>query len=459
MSRRLALPVLLLIACGDTATTARAPARDRKAIINGIVDPGHWYVGMVLDPNDGVCTGTLISARTVITAGHCWGFGSSRIDRVVFDVGRPQMRVTVPVAQSVRHPGYDDNSLTNDLALVQLAADAPVQPAPLLRETLGAPHIGPIFSWVGYGDTDLNGNGSGTRRVVTFPIQHVGPVSGIPVSPSAPPGASDSIDATQLYFRISGRNTCSGDSGGPGFVVRNGVERHAGVTSYGDEECAYDGVAARTDAARMQWIQQTLDSFEPGGPCRADGLCGAGCASTNPAPLGTLSDPDCAPQHCGADGICVLSCSPVDADCASLAIDACGADGVCKPGCSNPDVDCMGGGTAGGTGAAGGTGTAGGATAGGNATAGGSTAGGGDPGTAGGATATAGGSEATAGGSDVFPKMDEPQGCHCASIDLAWPLLALVLARRAHARHPHRARQGQRHRHDELLRLPRRRAP
>ncbi len=437
MPHRLTLPVLFLLACGDAELQPppRLHAKTSSAIINGIVDPGHWYVGMVLDPNDGVCSGTLISRRTVITAGHCWGQGALRLDRVVFDTGHPLSRTTVPVTTSVRHPAYDEFSLTNDLALVQLSADAPVQPAPLLRETLGAPHIGPNFSWVGYGDTDVQGNGSGTRRVVTFPIQYVGPVSNIPLPPNAPSSASDSIDATQFYYRVAGRNTCSGDSGGPAFVVRNGVERHAGVTSYGDDGCAFDGVAARTDLARMQWIQQNIDAFEPTEPCRADGICAPGCATTTPAPLGTLIDPDCAEQHCSADGICALSCSPVDPDCSSLAIDACGADGVCRPGCATPDVDCAGG-TGGGSGSAGGS--AGGNTAGGNS-AGGSTAGGtaggdanagGGDATAGGSTATAGGSTtATAGGNDVLPKM-APGGCHCSAVDAAWPLLALAWRRR-----------------------------
>src|SRR5205814_746523 len=98
---------------------------------------------------------------------------------------------------------------------------------------------GPPFTWVGYGDINANNVGFGTRRVVTFPINLVGPVASITVPATAPSGAADSIDATQFYFQLLHKNTCSGDSGGPGFVVRNGVERHAGVTSYGDDNCAY----------------------------------------------------------------------------------------------------------------------------------------------------------------------------------------------------------------------------
>jgi hypothetical protein len=295
---------------------------------------------MVGNSAGGFCSGTVISKRTVITAGHCWGTGVDAITRVFFEYGNPKQQKTLTVAASVRHPGYDDVSLTNDLALVKLSADALVQPAVLLRETMNAGFIGPKFAFAGYGDTDAVGNGFGIRRVVTFPIWGVGPIASIPPVGNPPSGYATEIDDTEFYYRLPDKNTCSGDSGGPAFVVRGGVERHAGVTSWGDDLCAYDGVEARTDAATMGWIQQTIDSFEPGAACRADGVCGAGCVSTSPAPLGTLDDPDCADAHCAADGVCVLSCSPVDPDCKTLLIDDCIDNGICRPGCAAPDPDC-----------------------------------------------------------------------------------------------------------------------
>jgi hypothetical protein len=277
---------------------------------------------------------------------------------VTFQSGNPRVDTDVNVTNAVRHPQYNDNTLTNDLLMLKLASDAPVQPAVLLRETMGSGFIGPNFAFVGYGETQLNLGDFGDRRVVNFPIQYVGPAS-IPLGVNAPPSATDFIDGTQFYFQITGKNTCTGDSGGPGFVVRNGVERHAGVTSFGDDQCNYDGVMARTDGATMNWIQQTIDSFESNDNCRADGVCNSGCVSTNPAPVGTLLDPDCADQHCGADGICVLSCSPVDPDCASLNINNCGQNGICGAQCSS-DVDCMGTGGGGGSGGGAGGGSGGG---------------------------------------------------------------------------------------------------
>jgi hypothetical protein len=90
------------------------------------------------------------------------------------------------------------------------------------------------------------------------------------------------------------------------------VERHIGTTSTGDRSCTQDGVDARTDAPQIAaFIQPTIDAFENQDPCRADGVCNESC-NTN----GRLVDPDCAENHCGQDGICVISCvSPADPDC------------------------------------------------------------------------------------------------------------------------------------------------
>ncbi len=335
-----ALTLTLLLGCSQTVLEPQSEPLGRQSaeIVGGVTEPAHWYVVMVGDSSGGFCTGTLISKRTVLTAGHCAG----GISRIYFDRGSPVTRSSVNAIQTVRHPQYHQ-ALTNDLSLVKLAADAPVQPVPILREpmTNTADFLGPMFSFVGYGDTNGSGSGFGTRRVVAFPIYGVGPMN-IPEPTGAPKGAVTSIDSSEWYYRWPNKNTCFGDSGGPAFVVRQGVERHAGATSYGDDACIYDGVQARTDSTTLAWIQQTIDAFEPGDPCRADGVCGAGCFSTTPTPLGTLTDPDCADAHCAADGICVLSCSPVDPDCSTLNINNCAENGVCQPsGCAVPDKDCQ----------------------------------------------------------------------------------------------------------------------
>ncbi|MBS1152081.1 MAG: Secreted trypsin-like serine protease [Myxococcaceae bacterium] len=316
------------------------PRASRAEIVGGVTEPSHWYVVMVGSSSGGSCTGTLLSRRTVITAGHCRQ-GSFSLTRVYFDLGNPLVRTSVATAGSVRHPQYN-GAMENDLTLVQLAQDAPIQAVPLLRETMSnaAEWIGPKYTFVGFGNTDATGAGFGTRRVVSFPIDLIGP-SAVTHAGPPPAGSPTAIDGSEWYYQQSGKNTCFGDSGGPAFIVRNGVERHAGATSYGDSDCSYDGVQAKTDATTLAWIQQTIDAWEgTTDPCRSDGVCGASCVSTLPVPVGTLRDPDCADQHCAGDGVCVLSCAVADPDCASLTINDCAENGICEANCLPADVDC-----------------------------------------------------------------------------------------------------------------------
>jgi hypothetical protein len=55
----------------------------------------------------------------------------------------------------------------------------------------------------------------------------------------------------------SGGGPCSGDSGGPAFVVRNSTEYVAGVTSYGDQDCTLYGVST-TVSEYASWIETFL---------------------------------------------------------------------------------------------------------------------------------------------------------------------------------------------------------
>src|SRR5262249_3773212 len=142
------------------------------------------------------------------------------------------------------------------------------------------------------------------------------------------------LDDTNFYYEVPGQSACFGDSGGPAFLIRNRVERHAGVTSSGDESCHLDGDQARTDNPQIAaFLQPTIDEFEGNDPCRNDEACNV---------HKQLVDPDCAENHCGPDGICVLSCvAPLDPDCVPLGINHCIPDGVCDPGCVPLDPDCQ----------------------------------------------------------------------------------------------------------------------
>jgi MYXO-CTERM domain-containing protein len=89
---------------------------------------------------------------------------------------------------------------------------------------------------------------------------------------------------------------CSGDSGGPSYILRDGVEYVAGVTSYGDQECAQYG--ASTTADRFAgWI----DAFI------APEICGNGIDDDGDGRI------DCADRECGGDTTCPDTCETAEA--------------------------------------------------------------------------------------------------------------------------------------------------
>jgi hypothetical protein len=315
---------------GDT-TAGEAFAAGTAPIVGGIVDVNHRYVVGVGGNTRAFCSGTVISRRTVLTAGHCIG---SVKNVFIGNVVTGGQGMKIAVTQQVRHPKYaplPNENATYDLGILELAEDAPVQAAPLLRTTLeNTPRfIGPSFVFAGFGNSNGTGGGFGTKRVTTFPIQVVGPAE--------VGGSYGMLPETLFYYADkNGRNTCNGDSGGPAFFVERGVEQVAGVTSSGDASCMLDGGQGRSDQPYIdEFIQPHLDAFEGQDPCRSNGVCDETCNLG-----GQLGDPDCAFAHCGADGICAEACvAPLDPDCTAIAKDNCGDNGVCDPTCA-ADPDC-----------------------------------------------------------------------------------------------------------------------
>jgi MYXO-CTERM domain-containing protein len=330
MRQRIWLAAALMLAapgCADEPPTEPwGVAAD--PIVGGVEDDGHAYVvGVGDDFNGAWCSGTLVSAQTVLTAAHC----AIGITRVYFG-----KNLTASAAADIEliHPLYTGDLTTPDLALVRLAAPVAAQPAPLLRLTLAntPEFIGPPWTWVGFGMNDPGMMlGFGTRRVTTIPVAAIGPATTMNGEP---------ITEAFIYYETSGSSPCFGDSGGPAFFIDQGVEHASAVASWvGDELCSSYGAHARADAPMIaSWIQANIDSFEASGPCRNDGSCNEACNSAT-----DVLDPDCHAAHCAADGLCALACvAPVDPDCAGI-VNHCGADGVCDESCMPPDPDCGGG--------------------------------------------------------------------------------------------------------------------
>jgi V8-like Glu-specific endopeptidase len=239
----------------DEPTPVKAPNGDfQEKIVGGHAESGYPAVGALLGPGGTLCSGTLIASRWVLTAAHCFEDGTTGW---TFELGTNIDHPTksIRVTRGYQHPQYDAQNIVNDIAVAQLAADATgVTPAPLATSLPG----GSTLTFVGFGLTSGSGQDLGNKRSVQMPISE--------------------MDATTFTYSTRGKNTCGGDSGGPAFLVQNGVAAVAGVTSYGDAACRSYGVDTRVDAYR-DWVLQKIGAAGAApapapAPAPADG-CGS----------------------------------------------------------------------------------------------------------------------------------------------------------------------------------------
>jgi hypothetical protein len=305
---RIRVGVALAVLGSSAACQEAAPvATTAQAVVGAELstdDPG-----VVALTNDGnvFCTGTLVSPRAVLTAGHCVDMLGGNGSVFIGDfVGGEGIRATIATSQS--HPGWTgDLADGNDIGMVLLdTAQDPDLAVPMSTADLSTMIDAP-YRVVGFGiydrDTrDLDGN----KRTA---VMRIGNIAG---------------DYVEIYDADPTMDPdtaiCQGDSGGPGFVTVDGVEAIAGVHSYSIEGCFNPSGDSRVALFLADFVQPWIDSHDPA--CGADGTC---------ARVGCSNDPDCMP--CGPDGTCASGCALPDYDCPTQAVgQICRADSQCMSG-------------------------------------------------------------------------------------------------------------------------------
>ena len=242
------------LACTLLALALPASA---SAVVGGTAAKAGSYpfVVAVGDAQGPDCGGSLIAPDVVLTAAHCIVGHVSEPGELRVLVGSHAISADLPAEEAAGHalrvtavyvhPKFSAATMHYDAALLIL--ERPVTGARIVALAAVSPLAGSQATAAGWGRTRAGG--------ATSPgsLRSVGLVIGTARACARGNAELGSYFApTMLCASAPGRDTCSGDSGGPLLATSNGRLELVGITSFGFgcAEAAHPGVYTRVPAIR-----------------------------------------------------------------------------------------------------------------------------------------------------------------------------------------------------------------
>lgn len=293
----LLLGILGLTACGLKTSDNNIELRQQEGVVGGtlVAEKSALASGIVsvYDIKDNaICTGSIIAENFILTAAHCVPNKTQNV-KIVFGldvdatlaIREPDVKQELVrnVIAMVAHPDYKPEEHEtkqtdwSDIAIMKFQGPLPAGYKPVsLLEDVNVLKRGVLVTVAGYGVSQVDTEPVDPKKVrdLDQAIEYGEVIcdqnlrnclkvdmsgDGVLRQTQAP---ISFVHETEVRLDESkGHGTCSGDSGGPAYIEKNGQYYLFGVTSRGSGTC--DNVGVYTNAVKFKtWIAETLNKLK-----------------------------------------------------------------------------------------------------------------------------------------------------------------------------------------------------